>query len=58
MKLDQKINIILNEESAYDKFFEKKLKKWKVKSPAELSKADKIKFFDEIDREWKSKDEK
>jgi hypothetical protein len=47
----KKMDLILNEKSAYEKFFEKKLKEWKIKSPADLSKKEKIKFFDEIDRE-------
>ena len=42
----------------YQKFFNGKLAKWKVKSPSELSDADKKKFFDEIDKEWKGDDEK
>jgi len=58
MDIEQKLDLILNEKSAYDKFFEKKLKEWKIKSPAELSKKDKIKFFNEIDKEWKGKNEK
>jgi hypothetical protein len=41
-------------DSAYQKFFQKKLKKYGVKSPAELSDADKKKFFDEVDKEWKA----
>ena len=36
----------------YKKFFDKKLAKWKVKSPAELSDEDKKKFFNEIEKEW------
>ena len=40
----------------YQKFFNKKLAKWKIKSPAELSDEDKKKFFDEIEKEW-TKDE-
>jgi len=36
----------------YQKFFDKKLKKYGVKSPAELSDEEKKKFFDEIDKEW------
>ena len=38
----------------YNKFFDAKLKKYDVKSPAELSDADKKKFYDEIDAEWES----
>ena len=36
----------------YKKFFDKKLAKFKVKSPAELDDAGKKKFFDEIEKEW------
>ena len=50
----------LNEGSKeeYQKFFDKKLAKYKVKSPAELDDAEKKKFFDEIDKEWKGDNEK
>mgnify|MGYP001179742463 CR=1 FL=1 len=41
----------------YKKFFDAKLKKYDVKSPAELSDADKKKFYDEIDAEWESDSE-
>jgi hypothetical protein len=50
MDFDRKIDILLNEESAYEKYFESKLKEWGIKSPAELSKKEKIKFFNEIDK--------
>ena len=43
----------LMEESDYQKFFQGKLAKWKVKSPAELDKADRKKFFSEVEKEWK-----
>lgn len=48
----------LNEGSKeeYKKFFDKKLAKFKVKSPAELSDEEKKKFFNEIEKEW-TKDE-
>lgn len=36
----------------YQEFFDKKLKKFDVDSPAKLSDADKKKFFNEIDKEW------
>ena len=42
----------------YQKFFDKKLKKYKVSSPAELSDEEKKKFFNEIDKEWKGDNEK
>ena len=58
MNIQEKLDIfLLNEESAYEKFFKEKLKKWKVKSPSELSKEDKVKFFNEIDKQWKGKNE-
>ena len=50
------VKLLVTEES-YREFFQSMLKKWKVKSPAELSDADKKKFFDEIDRSWKGKNE-
>lgn len=40
------------EQSEYQKFFTKKLEKYSVKSPSELSKEDKKKFFAEIEAEW------
>ena len=58
MELNKKIDLILNEKSAYDKYFEAKLKEWGIKSPAELSKKEKIKFFDAVDKGWKSDKEK
>ena len=36
----------------YQEFFDKKLKKFDVDSPAKLSDADKKKFFNEIEKEW------
>ena len=49
-----KIDRILNEKNKdYEKFFEKKMKEWGIKSPAELSKKERKKFFNEIDREYK-----
>jgi hypothetical protein len=45
-------------QEAYRKFFNGKLAKWKIKSPAELDDADKKKFYNEIEKEWdKDKDE-
>jgi hypothetical protein len=54
----EKINLFLptNESQKSDKyqeFFKKKLKEYKVDSPAKLSAADKKKFFAEIKKEWK-----
>lgn len=45
------------EEEAYKDFFAKMLKKYGVKSPAELSDEEKKKFFDEVDAGWESKKE-
>ena len=45
------------EKDAYDKFFEKKLKKWSVESPDEIPDHKKDDFFDEVDREWKADNE-
>ena len=42
----------------YQKFFNKKLKKFDVKSVSELDDEDKKKFFNEIDKEWKGDSEK
>ncbi len=58
MNIEHKVDLFLiNEESKYDRFFAKKLKQWKVTSPAKLSKSDKVKFFSEIEKEWtKDKD--
>jgi hypothetical protein len=36
----------------YQKFFDAKLKKYKVNSPEDLSDEEKKKFYDEIDKEW------
>ena len=44
-------------ETEYQKFFAKKLEKFGVKSPAELSDEDKKKFCDEIEAEWEGKNE-
>ena len=42
----------------YMKFFSDTLKKFGVKSPAELSDEDKKKFFNQIDKGWKGDNEK
>ena len=47
----------VKEETEYQKFFTKKLEKFGVSSPAELSVEDKKKFFDEIDAEWEGEKE-
>jgi hypothetical protein len=51
-----KFSQFLKEES-YKEFFAKKLKKYGVNSPSELSDADKKKFYDEVDAEWEGEDE-
>ena len=55
----EKIELILGEEkeTEYEKFFNKKLKKFGVSSPNELSAKDKKKFFAEIEDEWDREDE-
>lgn len=45
------VKLLITEET-YRDFFKTKLKKWKIKSPGELSNVEKKKFFDEIEREW------
>jgi hypothetical protein len=50
------VQLLVTEES-YRNFFKNKLKKWNIKSPAELNKEDKKKFFDEVDKEWNAKEE-
>ncbi len=56
-KKDKKKKVLKEDKEAYQKFFDGKLAKWKVKSPAELSDEDKKKFFDEIKDEWKGTNE-
>jgi hypothetical protein len=46
------------DQDAYRKYFEEKLKKYKVKSPDDLSEEDKPKFFEEVDKGWTSQQEK
>ena len=48
---------VLGDKKEYQAFFDKKLKKYGVKSPSELSGADKKKFYDEIDAEWEGDNE-
>ena len=45
------------DKKAYNAFFDKKLKKYGVKSPDELKGDDKKKFYDEIDAEWEGDNE-
>lgn len=48
---------LLFEETKYQEFFRTLLKRFKVKSPAELSDEQKKEFFNAIDKEWKAKKE-
>ena len=45
------------DKEAYKKFFNAKLKKYGVTSPADLTGDDKKKFYDEIDAEWEGDNE-
>ena len=45
------------DKEAYKKFFDAKLKKYGVSSPAQLKGDDKKKFYDEIDAEWEGDNE-
>jgi len=59
--LEEAVNLEEGKESKkqkeYQAFFQKTLGKYKVKNPAELSKEDKKKFFDEIDKGWEGENE-
>lgn len=44
-------------ETEYQKFFRKKLEKYGVMSPSELSDEDKKEFFSEIEKEWTGDEE-
>ncbi len=57
MDILNKLSNFINEESEYQKFFNKKLKEFGVSSPAELSDADKKKFFDAVDKGWRGEKE-
>jgi hypothetical protein len=48
----------VEEENEYQKFFQSALKKFGVKSPAEMDDAKKKKFFDYIDANWEGDNEK
>jgi hypothetical protein len=45
------------DKKAYQAFFAKKLKKYGVGSPSELSGEEKKKFYNEIDKEWEGENE-
>ena len=61
MKLLEKIDKYLQEQEEksveYKAFFEKMLKKYGVKSPAELKGDKKKQFFDEVDKGFKAEKE-
>ena len=50
-------NLKEDEETAYDRFFNKTLKLWKVDSPDELSGEEEKEFYDYIDKNWDADNE-
>ena len=58
MKLFKELVLGEGTKAEYQAFFNKKLKKFGVKSQAELSDEEKKKFYNEIDKEWKGDNEK
>ena len=44
----------LKEETEYQKFFTKALKKYGKSSPSDMSDEEKKEFFDYVDRNWKA----
>lgn len=56
-ELIEQIENIINE-SKYQEIFRAKMKEYGIKSPSELSKEEKKKFFNDVDKAWKSKEEK
>ena len=58
MKLFKELVLGEGTKAEYQAFFNKKLKKFGVKSPSELSAEDKKKFYNEIDKEWEGENEK
>jgi len=56
--IQEAVNEATGDKEAYQKFFNDTLKKYGVKSPAELKGDDEKKFYDEIDAGWKGDDEK
>jgi len=57
VKIAREIVSLSEKQKEYREFFDKKLKEYGVKSPAELDDAKKKKFFDEIDKGWKGEKE-
>lgn len=51
------IRNIIREETEYQKFFDKTLSKYGVKSPDELDGEKKKEFFDYVDKNWKADNE-
>tara|TARA_B100000287_G_scaffold325713_1_gene309930 strand:+ start:206 stop:406 length:201 start_codon:yes stop_codon:yes gene_type:complete len=51
------IRNIIREETEYQKFFDKALSKYGVKSPEELEGEKKKEFFDYVDKNWKAENE-
>jgi len=56
-RLVRKVMAATGDKEEYQKFFQKKLDKYEVKSPAELSDDKKKQFFEEVDSEWEADDE-
>ena len=50
-------NITEGSKAEYEKFFNAKLEKFGVKSPAELDDSKKKEFFNEIEKEWDKEDD-
>jgi|TARA_B100001964_G_scaffold136392_1_gene150490 hypothetical protein len=57
MKSFKEMLEVSGDKKAYQAFFDKKLKKYGVGSPSELSGEEKKKFYDEIDKEWEGDNE-
>ena len=58
MDITTKLGTFINEKSEYMEFFQKKLKKFGAKGVGSMDDETKKKFFNEIEKEWKGKDEK
>jgi len=56
-RFDEILNEAKGDKEAYQKFFDKMLKKYKVDSPEDLDKNKRKKFFDEVDKGWKGDNE-
>jgi len=53
-RFDEILNEAKGDKEAYQKYFDKILKKYKVDSPEDLSDKDRKKFFNEVDKGWKA----